>query len=470
LFFIRGIDGVFSDAKVDFQARDKEGNTPLLIAAKTGTQDVFAWLEKKGANLDATNNQGESARVLMAHSNNSTRQFRMPDAETDLIQAVREGKADAALSLLKADPQLVNQPDKSGQTPLRVAVMQHQTNMLDLLETHGAKWDEGSAVMAGRADALQTILHQNPSAVGTMVQGRGLIHIAAANGNVNMVSLLIAANADTQAGDRWGISPLGYALLKKHPDAEAVLLQHGAKENIFDAVYADDLKTAATLLGNDHTLASSRNRERVSVLDVAVATGRTNLIKLLLKNDADFTSVGRNPLQVAAFYDQPEALALLIHAGAKVNRLDLYGFAPLHWAAIRGGTAAAAMLLKHKADVDQAAGPITQRLGFMMQPGGAAFTGDTPLHLAALYGETNMVELLLKSKADPNAVNAAQLTPLGAMENRNIFMIAAPIDRVPLRILEPIGVGQAPTNQNPAMMGAGRKAVRVMLEAAGGRR
>jgi ankyrin repeat protein len=71
LFFIRGIDQIFINAKVDFQIRDNDGNTPAIIAAKTGTQDVFDWLVKQGADLDATNNLGETARLLLAQHKNS---------------------------------------------------------------------------------------------------------------------------------------------------------------------------------------------------------------------------------------------------------------------------------------------------------------------------------------------------------------------------------------------------------------
>jgi len=56
---MRGVDEVFLAAKVDLQARDKDGNTPLHLAANAGTADVFKWLLKNGASLDATNSLGK---------------------------------------------------------------------------------------------------------------------------------------------------------------------------------------------------------------------------------------------------------------------------------------------------------------------------------------------------------------------------------------------------------------------------
>jgi ankyrin repeat protein len=470
LFFIRGIDRIFVDAKVDFQANDNDGDTAAIIAAKTGTKDVFDWLVKQGADLDITNNQGETARLLMAHKKDSFPRSGPGNAETDIFQAAREGNIDAATSLLKADPALVNQTNQYLQTPLRLAVTQHQTNMVNFLETRGASWDEGSAVMAGRTDVLQTILKQNPSAVASKVLGRGLIHMAAASGDLSTVKILIEANCDLQSGDDRGLSPLGYALINKHQDVRELLLQHGARENFFDAVYANDLQTATVLLAKDKSLAKASDGEKFSAIDIAVAAGYTDILKLLLKNGAPIASAGRSPILLAVFYNQADALALLIRAGAKVDQIDQLGLAPLHWAAIRGATEAADLLLKHKADANQVVSQAEHSPGFMMGPDRGTIVGDTPLHLAALCGETNMVQLLLKSGADVNALNVRQQTPLdlaNGMPPRNLFGIVM-IQRGMMGLLEPLGVNPTPVNQLQSNW-VGRKSSADLLRAAGGK-
>ena len=471
LFFIRGIDQIFVEDKVDFQTRDNDGNTPLQIAAKSGTRDVFDWLVKQGASLDETNNQGETARLLAAHSTNSNYGFSPGSAETDIFQAAREGNIDAAGRLLEADPQLVNQTNQFQQTPLRLAVMQHRTNMVSLLETHGAKWDEGSAVMAGRTDALQVILQQKPSAVDAKVYGKGLIHIAAANGDSNTVSVLVNANCNLQAKDNFGLSPMGYALIRNRKDIQVLLIQHGAKENFIDAVYANDLKSVASMLAEDKSLASDQDTNRISPVDIAVAAGYTNILKLLLKSGADISGLGRSPVHVAAFYNQVYALGLLIRAGANVNQVDRRGLTPLQWAAIRGSAEAAALLIKNKADVNQASEPDKHDPRFMMGPDQGAIAGDTALHLAALGGETNIVQLLLKAGADVKAFNTSQLTPLDLAINMrpiNAFRIEM-LKRGMLGILNPLGIDQMPSIQ-PQVNDQGKKAAAEMIKAAGGKR
>jgi len=472
LFFMRGIADIFVAAKVDFDARDNDGNTPMLIAAKTGTHEVFDWLLKQGANLDATNNAGETPRILSARNPNP---FAMPSAqsaETDIFQAVREGKVDAAARLLDADPQLVNQTNQFKQTPLFLAVTLHQTNMIGFLERHGANWDEATAVLAGRTDALQTILKDNPSAVGTMLLGKGLIHIAAANGNVDMVKMLIAANCNLQAKDNWGLSPLGYALITKNKQVQEVLLQHGANENFFDAVYANDLPTVTALLAKDKSEASALNHGNNSAVDIAAAAGHTEILKLLLKS-ASFnhtaTGVGQYAIHLAAFYNQTNTLTLLIREGANVNQTDQLGFTPLHWATIRGAKESVAILIKHHADANKAIVRVDAGHGLFFGPGQQLLLGDTPLHLAALNGQTNVVSSLLTSGADVNAANERMLTPLDLsdgmpMNPLNIIMVQRSI----LEVMEPLGINQSPANLLQTRR-EGQKAVAALIQAAGGK-
>ena len=440
LFFMRGIDQTFEEVKADFQSSDREGDTPAIIAARAGTQDVFDWLTKQGADLDATNNRGETARLLMAHKKESSPQFGPGNAETDIYQAARVGNVDAASRLLKADPLLVNKTNQYQYSPLRVAVIQHQTNMVGLLESHGAHWDAGSAAVAGRTDVMEKLLQSDPSAVGMRVSGKSLLHIAVANGDLSMVKLLVSAHCNVNVKDDWGVSPLGCALIKNANAIKELLIQHGAKENLFDAVYADDLKTASALLEQDRSLAASSTDRQVSVVEVATATGRTNILSLLLKNGADLNGVQQNAVRLAAISNQPESLGLLIRAGAKLDAADSYGLAPLHWAAIVGGTEVADLLLKHKTYVNQKVTEVDHRQSPMIGPERGAMRGDTPLHLAALCGQTNMVELLLKAGADVNAVNALQLTPLDLARSTRppSFFSLGRLQRGTLGTLEPL--------------------------------
>jgi ankyrin repeat protein len=419
--------------------------------------------------------------VLAARATDSFPHFGTNAAETDIFQAVRDGKIDSATRLLNADGQLANKTNQFGQTPLRLAVTVRQTNMVEFLETHGAKWDEVSAVMAGRADALREILKQRPAAVSGAALGKGLAHIAAANGDVDILKMLIAANCDLQAQDSWGLSPLGYALIKKRTDAVKLLLQHGAKENFFDAIYVNDLKTVSALLAQDKSLAKSQNKMHTSAVEITAAAGYADILKLLLKNGAPVDTAGsvdkrnpfggRNPLHLAAFHNQTNALAILIRAGADVNLTDRRGFTPLHWAAMRGAAEAAALLLKHKADPNSHVAQPVSASGpdFFMRPG-LSVVGDAPLHLAALTGQTNVIQLLLKSKADVNVMNAMSQTALDLTSGPpNPFARSFMMQRDMVDLVEPLQTNQ-PTQSNQFKMLREKQGVAAgLIEAAGGK-
>ena len=411
LFFIPGIDHLLADAKVDFQAPDAAGDTPAMIAARHGTRDVLDWLLKAGGNLDATNHQGESARLLMARQASAVPRLGPPNAETDIHQAAREGNLAAAERLLKMDPLLINQTNLYSPAPLRVAAMARQTNTVVFLQSHGAVWDIGSAALAGRTDVLQKFLPQDPALVSTTVAGQGLLHHAVLNQDLKSLGLLLAAHADVNAPDDWGMSPLGYAMVKGAKEIEDTLRREGARENLVDAIYLDDAIVVSTMLDTDRSLASSLAGKHFSVVELAVACNRTNILKDLLSRGPKLELEGHDPVRMAVMYDRPVMLRLLAGAGAKLNRIDTIGFAPLHWAAVTEGTAAARFLLEARVDVNQ---PVEEEAGpgRMMGSPSRRLAGNTALHLATLCGDTNMVALLLSAHADVNAENAAGRTPL----------------------------------------------------------
>jgi ankyrin repeat protein len=237
MFFIEGVDGLLTRAKTDFNARDKNGNTPLHIAAKTNARDVFDWLVKRGAGLDETNNAGETPRLLLAHSSSRFPRFGPPDAETDIFTAAREGKLESLSALIKADPKLANLTNQIGQSPLRVAVIARRTNAVEFLEQHGARWDIVSAVIAGRTRVVREILARSSDEIAAQYYGSSLLHLAAANGDGETIRTLLQAGGDWRVQDNWGRSPLGIARFRNRPEATRILREHGAVENVFDAAY-----------------------------------------------------------------------------------------------------------------------------------------------------------------------------------------------------------------------------------------
>ena len=104
---------------------------------------------------------------------------------------------------------------------------------------------------------------------------------------------------------------------------------------------------------------------------------------------------GDTPLHCAVTAGNPQAVRLLLQAGAQVHARNAHGNAALHTAAELGHTAIVQALLQAGAGVNSTA-------GFRW----------TPLMFAAANGHTATVQLLLQYGANPNAEDKLQQTPL----------------------------------------------------------
>ncbi len=473
LFFIRGVDSVFLGAKVQIEARDTDGDTPLHIAAKTKTSDVFEWLVKQGASMDATNNAGETPRLLSARLPHLPGRPGSASAETDILQTARAGNVEATRKLLEADRKLAGQTNSLGQTPLLLAAMARRTNIVELLIKYGASWDAESAVFAGRADALHEILRQRPSAVATKsADGGSLMHIAVNNGEIEIVKMLLTANCDLRVVDQAGLSPLGRALTRKRMDVAEMLRQHGATENLFDAVCSGDFKTASALLEQDESMVSATNNAGICPTELAASLGHSDILKLLLDKGAsvDVLDVHNKMtlLHLAALANKTNTVRLLIQRGADLEARDRYGFTALHWAAMQGATETATLLLENKANPNVGVLPSGNARPLPMMPG-KWLEGDTALHFAALRGDTDLIRLLLRSGASINPTNSTGRTPLDLASQPRLPPQFVQVLLWNIKLFTPPRkVDMAPKSPAAATID-GEKAAAALLEASGGK-
>lgn len=471
LFFIHGLPDAFEQAKVDFNARDHAGDTPMHIAARNGTRDVLDWLAQRGGNLDATNQAGETPRLLAAHSTNTTPGI-PPDAKTDLVQAIRDGNLEAATKLLEGDSALANASDKFQLTPLRQAVESRRTNIIELLEKHGVRWDAVSAVEAGRNDVLRRLIQGNPGLVKGPKSAPPLLSLAVDEGNIEIIQTLVSAKYDVQRTDTCGLTALGHALLKKNEQAAALLRENGAAENFIDAVYDGDSELVTARLKQDKALALARTEFGLLPASIAAARGNVDVLKILLSRGASASATnsdGKTPLHYAAIFDQTNTAQLLCRHRVEIEAHDQAGLTPLHWAAMQGSEQMVAFLLQHKADPNaKASATVDISVPFMARRN--PILGGTPLHLAVLEGRTNVIALLLKGGADINATNQDGRTPLD--------VTTGPYPVVVFGILYPFAARTAgmpgyfsPRIQSPPPSAyKNRRATAAMLEAAGGKR
>ena len=209
--------------------------------------------------------------------------------------------------------------------------------------------------------------------------GTSPLHLAAANGHVGCLSLLLAAGAQANAVESDGSTPLLLA----------------SREGQLDTVKAL-IAWKGTRIGKVNYPATNVNRQDLygsGPLHVAAARGKLEVVKLLLAAgaDKDLATLNRNetPLYVAARSNQYHVVTRLCSAGADKAKGDRNGWSPLHVAAHEGAIAAMASLITAGAKINQ-----------------RAADGQTPLHVASGGGVLASVEKLVRVVAPGSGLRA----------------------------------------------------------------
>ena len=92
---------------IDVNLRNKDGETPIMQAAKGGHVESFEYLMNKGADLTITDKDGKNLLHKLAESRDGLKDADSIKIKNLLIEAGQYEK-------------LVNQPDKDGKTPRKL--------------------------------------------------------------------------------------------------------------------------------------------------------------------------------------------------------------------------------------------------------------------------------------------------------------------------------------------------------------
>jgi len=232
--------------------------------------------------------------------------------------------------------------------------------------------------------------------------GRTNLHVAVSNGDVTVVTALIAAGADLSARNSDGDTPLHTAATKDNTAVTETLIAAGADLNarnsnevtpLFNAATCKKMTQVKTLItaGADVNITSRRG---ISALDMAMHNKDTESTKALI-NAKDKN--GNTPLSLAVSQKNEKEIIKLIELGADVNVKDKNGNTPLSIAVNNKDKKIITTLITTK----------TQ-------------DGDTPLHTAVHNMDAKGVQALVAAGADLNAKDKNDKTPLiCALDTRN---------------------------------------------------
>jgi len=267
-------------------ARNDLGATPLWAACQNGSESMVGRLLTAGANPNAA--------LLLG--------------ETPVMVAGRSGSP-AVVELLAAKGANVNARAARGQTALMWAVAQKHPEVVKVLIANGAdiharsdSWTEVMAVPPhGYLEYNRAIPHGNDTA----------LMFAARVDDLASAKLLVAAGANVNDEDAWGVSAVVLAAHSGFTDVVKFLLEKGATAN--------------------------SDRAGFTALHEAIMRRDENLVKVLLDHGADANLpvrswtptrrssrdfnfppelIGATPFWLAARFTEPEVMRLLVKHGA----------------------------------------------------------------------------------------------------------------------------------------------------------
>ncbi len=267
-------------------ARNDLGATPLWAACQNGSESMVGRLLTAGANPNAA--------LLLG--------------ETPVMVAARSGSP-AVVELLAAQGANVNARAARGQTALMWAVAQKHPEVVKVLIANGAD-------IHARSDSRTEVMAVPPH--GYLEYNRAIPHgsdtaliFAARVDDLASAKLLVAAGANVNDEDAWGVSAVVLAAHSGFTDVVEFLLEKGANAN--------------------------SDRAGFTELHEAVMRRDENLVKVLLDHGADANLpvrswtptrrssrdfnfppelIGATPFWLAARFTEPEVMRLLVKHGA----------------------------------------------------------------------------------------------------------------------------------------------------------
>jgi len=238
----------------------------------------------------------------------------------------------------------------------------------------------------------------------TVKGGRHLVHLAAENGNIELLEFLLnlGGSIDINIKDDKDYSAIHIAVLSGNLKFIKVLLEKGVNVNEMNYNGNTPLHIAAKK-GKDEIIRfliehciDPKNNENQTPLHLAVYKNNLQAVKILIENTADINAQDSHkstPLHIEILSGNHEFIKVLLEKGANVNEKNCNGNTPLHIDVKKGKDEIIRFLIEHCID------PKNNE-------------NQTPLHLAVYKNNLQAVKILIENTADINAQDSHKLTPL----------------------------------------------------------
>jgi ankyrin repeat protein len=364
------------------------GASPLSEAAVVGNTEIMQRLLAAGADVESANADGQTALMIVARTN----------------------LVDAARLLIKHGAQVNAREKWRNQTPLMWAAAEGQPLMVRLLIEHHAELDARSDSHEwDRQVTSEPRMQARPSG------GLTPLLYAARKGCLDCVKYLLDAGANKNLPDPDDITPMLMAVTNFNFDIAALLIQKGATVDHWDTWGRAPLYAAVDLntlpIGGRADRPSSDTTTSLKLIELLLDAGANPNLQLKLfppyrslRDDrgADaLLSVGTTPLLRAAKAGDLPAMKLLLAHGANPSLPTASGITPL-MAAAGNGSINLDTRGRYKTEA-QAIAAVNLLLGAGASINAKDNGGQTALHGAAAWGWNDLVKSLAASNIDLQA-------------------------------------------------------------------
>lgn len=400
-----------------------------ILLALFFTSFLFALTEDEKILFDAVySGNAKNIAEILSSTNDIDVNAKDGDGYTPLHRAIFYNKLDSINALLTNEN--INLEEKlpyntkidnwyiGGATPLMLASYLGYDHIVDLLLKKGADIrarDEVDGSMSihiasanGRLNVIRTLLNYDDTIINENDnKGNSPLHWASMKDKTDTVKLLIENGADVEAVDKDWWTPLHYAAAFATFDTIKTLVGFGAnvndktsdghlplfyarRQNIVN--YLKDVMSGRIVVSNSTPVLDDNtdsfqnsmiddNSEDITIEDASNDNLHLKHIELMLAvKDGDIISINN-----------------ILSGGLDPNFTDLEGYSPLHRSVYYNKRNSVEALLNYK-DIDKE----------IKLPEGSEINrwylnGATPLLLASYFGYTDIVNMLLDSGADINA-------------------------------------------------------------------
>ena len=230
------------------------------------------------------------------------------------------------------------------------------------------------AARRGDITEIEELLKNGETPMQTSIGNQTALHVAAAEGEDDMVKWLLAHEADPFAQDLNGKTPADFARDQGNTSTVIILEEYmQLLQESFDARLNGDAERLAELLSEDY--------RQYTPLHVFARDGGVNDVQAEIEAGADVDARSKmewTPLHAATVGEQAVVASILLQNGADVNAVDVWNNPPIYYAILLENAQLVELYLNAGADLSYR----------------SAFENETIIEYAERIGNLDILVLL----------------------------------------------------------------------------